>query len=141
MVLGSIEGHLSRCKILPVLQLAASLRFLAEGSYQRSVGNDLSISLGRSTISTILGDVINVMERFICPQWIQLEMDSAGKSRSREYFYSKYKIPSIIDCIDGTHVKMIKPRIDEHLYFNRKGYYSMNAMKVSKNEFLYHMFK
>ncbi|XP_017482545.1 PREDICTED: uncharacterized protein LOC108371486 [Rhagoletis zephyria] len=119
MVLDTTEGHLTRSKVPPVLQLAPSLRFLAEGSYQRSVGNDSSISVARSTVSTILDDVLKVMERFICPQWVKLEMDGTEKRRSRDYFYLKYKIPSIIGCIDGTHIKIIKPSIDEHLFYNR----------------------
>ena len=49
MVFNTIKEHLLRSKILLILQLAATFRFLAQGSYQRSVGNDLCISLGRST--------------------------------------------------------------------------------------------
>ena len=45
---------------------------LAEESYQRSVRNDSSISLdSRSTVSTILDDVLRVMEQFISRQWVQ----------------------------------------------------------------------
>ncbi|XP_067628830.1 uncharacterized protein [Eurosta solidaginis] len=45
MVLDTIEGRSSRSKVLPVLQLAATLRFLAEGPYQRSVSKDSSMSV------------------------------------------------------------------------------------------------
>ena len=45
---------------------------------------------------------------------------------------TKTKYPSIVGCIDGTHIKIIKLTIDEHLHFNRKGYFSMNAIIVSK---------
>ena len=79
MVLDTIKEHLTRSKIPPLLQLAATLRFLAEGSYQRFVGNYSSISLDRSTLSTILNDVLKVMERFICRQWVQLEMISTDE--------------------------------------------------------------
>ncbi|XP_067625734.1 putative nuclease HARBI1 [Eurosta solidaginis] len=130
MVLNTIEGHLTRLKVLPVLQLAATLRFLAEGSYQTSVGKDSSISVARSTVSTILDDVLNVMNQLVCPQWVKLEMDEPKQRRSRDYFYTKYKIPSIIGCIDATHIKIIKPSTDEHLFYNRKGYFSMNAMII-----------
>ena len=44
IVLESVKEHLQHGSIPPVLQLAATLRFLAEGSYQRSVGKDFSIS-------------------------------------------------------------------------------------------------
>lgn len=138
VVLDTVKEHLSRSKIPPLLQLAAALRFLAEGSYQRSVGNDSSICLGRSTVSIILDDVLKVVQRFVCPQWVQLEMNSNEKHISRDYFYNKYKIPSIVGCIDGTHIRIIKPSVNEHLYFNRKGYFSMNAMivSISQTQFL-----
>ncbi|XP_036347424.1 putative nuclease HARBI1 [Rhagoletis pomonella] len=130
MVLDIVKPHLPASSIPPLLKLAAVLRFLAEGSYQRSVGNDSGISLGRSTVSLVLSEVLKIMERLICPRWLKLTMDSNEKLKSRNYFYSKFKIPSIIDCIDGTHIKIIKPNVDEHLFFNRKGYFSMNAMII-----------
>ncbi|XP_036329458.1 uncharacterized protein LOC118741566 [Rhagoletis pomonella] len=68
MVLDTIGGHLTRSQVPPVLQLAATLRFLAEGSYQTSVGNDSSISVARSTVSTILGDVLTIMNQLLCPE-------------------------------------------------------------------------
>ncbi|XP_054727491.1 putative nuclease HARBI1 [Anastrepha obliqua] len=37
----------------------------------------------------------------------------------------------IIGCVDGTHVKIVAPRKEvQHLYYNRKGFYSINAMIV-----------
>ncbi|XP_017485295.1 PREDICTED: putative nuclease HARBI1 [Rhagoletis zephyria] len=36
----------------------------------------------------------------------------------------------MIGCIGGTHIKIIKPSMDEHLFYNRKGYFSRNAMII-----------
>ena len=132
MVLDTIKTCLHRSSIPPLIQLAATLRFLAEGSYQRSVENDSSISLARTTVSIVLTDTLNALERFVCRQNVKLVMDENEKRKCKDHFYRKFKIPGIIGCIDGTHIKIIKPSIDEHLYFNRKGYFSMNAMIVSK---------
>ncbi|XP_050339505.1 putative nuclease HARBI1 [Bactrocera neohumeralis] len=130
MVLDKIQPHLRSSTIPAVLQLAATLRFVAEGPYQRSVGNDANISMARSTISEVLTRVIKTLEHSICHQWIQLAMGASEKQHSKDYFYNKYRIPGIIVCIDGTHIKVLKPSTDEHLYFNRKGFFSMNAMIV-----------
>lgn len=132
MVLDIVKEHLLPSTIPCVSQLAATLRFLAEGSYQRSVGNDSTISLGRSTVSVLLSRVLKVLLKYVSPQWIKLRMDENEKRRSGNYFFNKNKVPCIVGCIDGTHIKIIKPTIDEHLYFNRKGYFSMKFEIVSK---------
>ena len=36
---------------------------------------------------------------------LQIEMGSKEKCKSRDHFFGKYIIPSIIDYIDGTHIK------------------------------------
>ncbi|XP_036317345.1 putative nuclease HARBI1 isoform X2 [Rhagoletis pomonella] len=57
-------------------------------------------------------------------------MDPDEKRALRDYFYNKFKIPGIVGCIDGTHIQITKPHINENLFFNRKGYFSMNAMLI-----------
>ncbi|XP_050338514.1 putative nuclease HARBI1 [Bactrocera neohumeralis] len=134
MVLNIIEPHLQPTTIPPIIQLAATLRFLAEGAYQRGVGRDSCISLARSTVSQILTKVMCLLENYICGQWVKLSMDDSEKLISRNHFFGKYKIPGIVGCIDGTHIKIIKPPDNEHLYFNRKGYFSINAMIICDND-------
>ncbi|XP_067642467.1 putative nuclease HARBI1 [Eurosta solidaginis] len=46
----------------------------------------------------------------------------------------KHGIPSVIGCIDGTHVRIIAPAENKHLYYNRKGYYSLNVMLMCDDE-------
>ncbi|XP_053968123.1 putative nuclease HARBI1 [Anastrepha ludens] len=46
--------------------------------------------------------------------------------RTKAHFYSKYRIPGIIGCVDGTHIKIVA----QHLYYNRKGFYNINALIV-----------
>lgn len=126
-----IESGLEPCSIPVVLQLAAALRFLAEGSYQRSVGKDFDIGLGRSTVSKILTRVLNTMQTKLCPVWIKLAMSEEETHESKRFFFEKYRIPGVIGCVDGTHVRILKPHEDSSIFYNRKGYYSMNALIVS----------
>ncbi|XP_054746742.1 putative nuclease HARBI1 [Anastrepha obliqua] len=49
-------------------------------------------------------------------------------------FYQKYGFPDAILCVDGTHIKIVAPAKDKFLYFNRKGYYSINAMIICDNK-------
>lgn len=113
-----------------VIELAATLRFLAEGSFQRSVGNDSVIAMHRTTVSKSLSKMIVILEKVLCQYWIKVPADLDYIQRSKHHFFEKFKIPGVIGCIDGTHIRIVKPGNQDYLYYNRKGYYSINAMIV-----------
>ncbi|XP_067636049.1 putative nuclease HARBI1 [Eurosta solidaginis] len=110
----------------PVLQLAATLSLLGSGGYQHCVGSDYLVGMCQSTVSKITSHVILEMENKLCPQNIQFHLNET--SECKQWFMDKYKIPGVIGCIDGTHIGLQRPSVDEHMYFNRKGYHSINAM-------------
>lgn len=85
--------------------------------------------MAQSTISKVFNETIKCMERNLCESWIKL--DVVNFNATTRYFYEKYKIPGVVGCIDGTHVFILKPKEDEHMYFNRKGAHSINVMIVS----------
>lgn len=58
-------------------------------------------------------------------------MSDVEKQEAKRYFYDKSRIPGVTMCVDGTHIKIFKPSVDTHLFYNRKGFYSLNAMIVS----------
>ncbi|XP_045456070.1 putative nuclease HARBI1 [Melitaea cinxia] len=45
-------------------------------------------------------------------------------------FQKRFNLPGVIGCIDCTHVAIVKPDHDEHLFFNRKGYHSLNVQMI-----------
>ena len=49
---------------------------------------------------------------------------------AQQQFYDYVKLPRVVGCIDGTHVKIKKPSNDAHAYINRKGVASINIMLV-----------
>lgn len=118
--------------VLPVIKLAATIRFLAEGSYQKGVGNDLFVGIAQPTISKALTQVIDIMETYVCPDAIKFPTEEAEKNAIKLGFYQKSGFPGVIGCVDGTHIKIFPPPSDiQHLYYNRKGYHSLNALIVS----------
>ncbi|XP_055916716.1 putative nuclease HARBI1 isoform X2 [Eupeodes corollae] len=134
-LLADIDNHLRPAKritsIPSIIKLATALRFCAHGSYQFSVGNEYCLGLAQSTVSVVLKEVLNCLERIICPVWIKFHYTEAEKSRSKLYFYERSHIPGVIGCVDGTHIKIASPKKDlQHAYYNRKGFYSINAMIV-----------
>ena len=118
--------------ISPTLKLTATLRFLSDGSYQQGTGNDFNLGLAHPTVSKILKEVLNVMENHICPQWIKFQMSEEEKFEAKLHFFEKTGFPGVIGCVDGTHIKILTPGKEiQHLYYNRKGFYSLNAMVVN----------
>lgn len=116
-----------------VLKVASTLRFFAEGGYQTGTGNDFCLGLAQSTLSTIMKETLNVLQSVLCSKWIITRMSGEEKMEAKRYFYINNGFPGIIGCIDGTHVKIRAPSPDlRHLYYNRKGFYSLNVTIVSK---------
>lgn len=135
-VLGEIEKSFPPKRssaLCPEEKLAVTLRFLAEGNYQHGTGQDFNIAIGQSTFSKVLNECLKVMEQKLCAKWITLRMTDEEKRQAKIYFYEKSQIPGIVMCVDGTHIKIIPPAANRNLYYNRKGYYSLNALIVSIN--------
>ncbi|XP_067629784.1 putative nuclease HARBI1 [Eurosta solidaginis] len=122
-----------RFAIDTVVKLSAALRFFGEGAYQKGVGRQVDVGMSQSSFGYVLSEVLNVFEECLCNQWIKW----LTKDEMREIgldFHQQFNIPGIIGCIDGTHVSIIGPRNNKQLYYNKKGYYSMNVLLVCDNK-------
>ncbi|KAK4880827.1 hypothetical protein RN001_008973 [Aquatica leii] len=53
-----------------------------------------------------------------------------SQSSIRSFFYMKYRFPGAVGCIDYTHISVVAPQENEHLYVNRKGYHSLNVQLI-----------
>lgn len=49
----------------------------------------------------------------------------------KENFMNRFQMPGVIGAVDGTHIAILKPTIEEHNYINRKGFHSLNVQLVS----------
>lgn len=134
-VLETIEPHLKKgirsTFVSNTLKLAATLLFLAQGTYQLNLGNDFNLGLSQSIISKILSETLDIIESKVCPKWIDFDMTEDEKNEAKQYFYDRTGFPGVIGCVDGTHIKIVAPSNDQHLYFNQNEYFSLNAMIVS----------
>lgn len=114
---------------------AMTLRFLAQGSYQLSVGQDFMVAMAPSTVSKSLWETINILEETPCPINIKIERTELETIEAKKWFYNRTGFPGVIGAIDGTHISVVRPIKDEHLFFNRKGSHSINVMVVIINTF------
>ncbi|XP_058122884.1 putative nuclease HARBI1 [Anopheles ziemanni] len=110
-------------------KLAATLKFLAQGSYQQGVGIDFTVAIGQSTFSDIFHETLCALEKEIGNE-DTLEMTEGEKTAARRYFYEKSEIPGVVMCVDGTHIRITAPKQNKESFYNRKGFYSMNAMML-----------
>lgn len=47
-------------------------------------------------------------------------------------FYTKFGIPGVLGCVDGSHFHIFHPqKAEEHLFFCRKNFHSLNVQVVS----------
>ncbi|XP_055589422.1 putative nuclease HARBI1 [Uranotaenia lowii] len=133
----SLGYAVGSASVSPVIKLSATLRFLAEGSYQKGTGNDVFVGMAQSTFSKMLSQVLDVLEPGICRNAIQFPKEDTEKNAIKLGFFQKTGFPGVIGCVDGTHIKIIKPSPDiQHLYYNRKGYHSLNVMIVCDHEMI-----
>ena len=62
-ILNEMQHLVDKKPIAATLKLTATLRFLALGGFQRAIGKDTDIALGRSTTSAILKEMFGVLEK------------------------------------------------------------------------------
>lgn len=49
-------------------------------------------------------------------------------------FYNRYGFPGVVGCVDGSHFRIFHPKkSEEHLYYCRKHYHSLNVQMVCLN--------
>lgn len=117
--------------LLPITKVAATIRFLATGSYQRSIRQDFLIGMSQAAVSDCIGDVLLAMQNNLCASLIKFPTTEAERLKIKIGFFAKFNFPGIIGCIDGTHVDFIAPTEDEELYVDRRGHHSMNVQLVT----------
>ena len=104
-------------------QVLISLKLLASGSFQSSAKDNINVaqSTVSSTLSRFMDSLLSKKKEFIYMP------DSVYTEEIKLQFYLLGRFPSVIGAIDGTHIPIIAPAEDEHLFVNRKGFDSLNV--------------
>lgn len=116
----------------PIIKLSACLRFFAKGGYQTGVRKDFDVfDVAKSTFSKVPTEVVNVLENHLFPVWIKVPHSAEENRKIARASYIKHKIPVAVGSIERTYIQIIAPSDNKHLFDNRKGKYSLNALLVS----------
>ena len=123
----SLEGK--RLTAIPLeTKVLTYMSYLRSGNFQWSMGT-LSGS-SQSSVSRIIEDCTRVTLGF-SKEVITFPHTTEGRNQIRQRFFNYAGIPNVLGLIDGAHVEIKAPHIDEHIYVNRKSMHSINVQVVA----------
>ncbi|RVE47529.1 hypothetical protein evm_007846 [Chilo suppressalis] len=112
-------------------KILVALAFFATGSYQTIVGDSRRHCVSQSSVSKAVKQVTMALNnRNILNKFISFPFRLQEREQLKREFYSKFRMPGLMACIDGTHVAIVKPNEHEERFYNRKGYHSLNVLII-----------
>ncbi|XP_050064633.1 putative nuclease HARBI1 [Aphis gossypii] len=122
-----------KSSLSPEVRVLVALRFYAQGSYQMSVAQDLTLAVCQKSVSNCVHIVTEAIVTNLAHQWIQFPSDDEIPL-IRAQFYEKYHIHGVVGCIDCTHIYIASVPDDpihrEYMYVNRKNEHSINVQLI-----------
>jgi len=128
-----LEGQ--RLHSIPLETKALSfLSYLRSGNFQYSLGTLSGVS--QSSISRII-DSFSTYTISKAKEIVNFPLQIEERISNKLGFYqlSKGNLGGILGVVDGSHVAIIAPRIDEHVYVNRKLQHSINVQVVVNHNY------
>lgn len=119
-----LERKTARSNALSVEEIVLiALKTLASGSFQNSSKD--SINVAHPTVSKVLNEfcealLMHTKDYIFWPSNEELKINM-------QKFYEVAGFPRVVGAIDGTHIPIISPAENEHLYVNRKNFHSVNV--------------
>lgn len=114
----------------PETKVAITLRYLATGKMQQCSCDDFGTT--QPTISRVITQTLDALaDPQIRRQFMKFPRTVQEVQRKQREFMETSGFPGVVGAIDGTHVRIVAPRVNEHLYVNRKRYHSINVQVVS----------
>jgi hypothetical protein len=109
-------------------QVLLALRYFASGAFMQAIGD--TMGRDKATVSRAVTAVTDALCE-IRDDFIIWPDEVNRKTEIKDHFYRKAGFPNVIGCVDGTHVRILKPEpAQERQFFNRKHFPSINVMCV-----------
>ncbi|XP_023240575.1 putative nuclease HARBI1, partial [Centruroides sculpturatus] len=111
------------------------LRLFASGSYQNPVVQDNTLEISQLSVSRCITAVSEAINVILPHHYIKFPSSETEMALVKQIFMSLGGFPGVIGAIDGTHIPIIAPSLNdpdhkEFTYINRKGYHSINIQIV-----------
>ncbi|XP_030033898.2 uncharacterized protein LOC115450068 isoform X3 [Manduca sexta] len=107
-------------------QLLIALRYYATGTHLQKIasGHRVSISTASRIVKRVSSAIVKLKDKYIhMPTAEDIEM-------CQKEFCSVANFPTIIGCIDCTHVRITSPGNNCDAYKNKRAYFSLNVQTV-----------
>ncbi|KAK0136220.1 putative nuclease HARBI1 [Merluccius polli] len=122
-----ISNITNRSRALTSQQIVCvALRFFANGSFLYNVGD--AEHLSKATVCRVVRKVCLALKRLL-PMFIVFPGHKPVRA-IKEEFHRIAGFPSVIGCIDGTHIPITAPSHNEADYVNRKSIHSINVQII-----------
>ena len=114
-------------------QVLITLRVLATGSFLQVIGDTFG-SYDKSTVSRVVRRVTQVITAKV-DDFVKFPTTRAERNEVKQGLYCVRGFPCAIGCVDGTHVKLSCPLLqNEPDYVCRKGFHSINVQAICYHE-------
>ncbi|XP_018395394.1 PREDICTED: putative nuclease HARBI1 [Cyphomyrmex costatus] len=101
--------------LAPEIKVLIAIQFYAQGSYQRSVGNQVFWTVSQPTTSRCLHAVTEAINR---------------QQARAKFSVAAYQFEGAIGAIDCTFIHIIGPRENEEAFVNHHGRHSLNVQTI-----------
>ncbi|KAJ8677643.1 hypothetical protein QAD02_013430, partial [Eretmocerus hayati] len=108
------------------LQVLLAVRFLAEGMYQKCLGQDFNHPASQPVVSRIINRVIDAIVT-LKDKFIIFPSTSEERLAIQAKFQRTIRVTGILGLVDGFIVRFLRPSQFEEAYFNYKEATSMNV--------------
>jgi hypothetical protein len=116
------------CALSEKQQVCVALRFLATGAPYSVIADAHGVS--KATVSRCVTSVVDGVNTLMFHDLVAFPIEPEELRSIAVKFYREGGIPSVIGCVDGTHIAISRPTANEKAFVNRHGYHSINAMVV-----------
>ncbi|KAG0729704.1 putative nuclease HARBI1 [Chionoecetes opilio] len=122
----------------PVLCLAIcrcmTFRFYASGSFQSVLADTYGLTQG--CVSRVINRMTDVLYRTSLRE-IRMPRGLEERRGTKNKFFRIADFPNVIGIVDGTHIPIAAPAVDEDVYVNRKHFHSLNIQVVCDADYVF----
>ncbi|XP_046577279.1 putative nuclease HARBI1 [Haliotis rubra] len=117
------------CAVSCVTKVLVTLRYLATGKFQMCNGDDHGLS--QPTISRVIEQTLqSLTSQRMVRRFVTFPTQAQDIRRHQRRFYQTANFPGVTGVIDGTHVQIQAPSVNENEFINRHHYHSINTQIV-----------
>ena len=115
-------------------KVLVSLKTLASGSFQNCSKDFLEVS--QPTVSKTLSLFTDTMANK-AKDFVYMPRNRMEEDKVKADFHAVAGFPGVLGCVDGTHIPIIAPYVDEFAYVNRKKFHSLNIQAICDSNMVF----